>query len=115
MSIYRQSVHDYICACEALLALPALSDHEMQAVEAMMTRLSDQLLSSGERYQPVTGQEEAFVLTKAQVAALQEKWKQQVDPPACEHPALDLGVSDSGHLTGNHHCIECGEIVVRKL
>lgn len=48
MSTYRQSVHDYIRACEALLASPDLSDHEMQAVEAMMNRLSDGLLPSGE-------------------------------------------------------------------
>ena len=48
MSTYRQSVHDYIRACEALLATSDLSDHELQAVEAMTTRLSDELLSSGE-------------------------------------------------------------------
>jgi hypothetical protein len=48
MSIYRQSVHDYIRACEALLATADLSDHEIQAVETMMTRLSDELLSAGE-------------------------------------------------------------------
>ena len=52
MSIYRQSVHDYIRACEALLATPDLSGHEMQAVEEMMTRLSDELLSPGEDAAP---------------------------------------------------------------
>ena len=66
MSTYRQSVHDYIRACEALLTSPDLSDHEIQAVEKMMTLLSAELLSSGGRYQTVTIQEEAFVLTKAQ-------------------------------------------------
>ena len=52
MATYRQSVHDYIRACEALLTSSDLSDHEMQAVEAMMTRLSDVLLSSGEDTNP---------------------------------------------------------------
>jgi hypothetical protein len=52
MSIYRHSVHEYLRACEALLASADLSEHEMQAVEAMMTRLSDQLLSSGEETNP---------------------------------------------------------------
>ena len=52
MSIYRQSVHDYIRACEALLDSPDLSGHEMQAVEDMMTRISDELLSSGEDAKP---------------------------------------------------------------
>lgn len=50
--MYRPSVHDYIRACEALIASRDLSDHEMQAVEAMMTRLSDALLSSGEDTNP---------------------------------------------------------------
>jgi len=48
LSRYRQTVHDYIAACEALLASPELSDHEMQAVEAMMGRPSDALRSAGE-------------------------------------------------------------------
>lgn len=48
MSTYRQSVHDYIRTCKALLATSDLSDHEMQAVEEMTTRLSEELLSAGE-------------------------------------------------------------------
>ena len=48
MPIYRQSVQDYLRACEALLDSPDLSDHEMQAVEEMAARLSDELLSAGE-------------------------------------------------------------------
>ena len=52
MSMYRPSVNDYIRACEALLTSPDLSNHEMEAVEAMMTRLSDALLSSGEDTKP---------------------------------------------------------------
>ena len=52
MSRYRQSVHDYIAACEALLKSGDLSDHEMQAVEAMMGRLSDALRSAGEDTKP---------------------------------------------------------------
>ena len=52
MSRYRQSIHDYIPACEALLKVGDLSDHEMQAVETMMTRLSDALRPSGEDTNP---------------------------------------------------------------
>jgi hypothetical protein len=52
MSRYRQSVHDYIAACEALLKLGELSDHEMLAVETMMTRLSEAVRSSGEETNP---------------------------------------------------------------
>jgi hypothetical protein len=52
MPIYRQSVQDYLRACEALLVTSDLSDHEMQAVEEMVTRLSDGLRSSGEDTNP---------------------------------------------------------------
>jgi hypothetical protein len=52
MSRYRQSVHDYIAACEALLKSGDLSDHEMQAVETMMARLSEALSASGEDSNP---------------------------------------------------------------
>jgi hypothetical protein len=48
MSTYRQSVHDYIRACEVLIKSGDLSEHELQAVEDMARRLSDELLSSGE-------------------------------------------------------------------
>ena len=52
MSNYRQSVRDYIRACEALLNSPNLSDHEQQAVEDMSRRLSKELLSSGDETGP---------------------------------------------------------------
>ena len=52
MSGYRHSVHEYLRTCEALLAMSDLSEHEMEAVEAMMTRLSTELLSSGEDTNP---------------------------------------------------------------
>jgi len=52
MSRYRQSVHDYIAACEALLKVGDLSDHEMLAVETMMPRLYEALLASGEDSNP---------------------------------------------------------------
>ena len=53
-------------------------------------------------------------MRKEQAAELQAKWNQQGDPPACAHPNLELEVSDSGYLTGNHHCIDCGETVAKK-
>lgn len=48
MSIYRQSVQDYIRACEALLNTDELTDAEIQAIEAMVVRLSEKLLNDGE-------------------------------------------------------------------
>lgn len=52
MSTFRQSVHDYIRACDALLDLSDLSEHEMHAVETMLTRLSDAMLFSGKDSTP---------------------------------------------------------------
>ena len=52
-------------------------------------------------------------MTTTQAAALRVKWKQQVDPPPCEHLNLELELSDSGS-TGNYNCIVCGECVVHK-
>jgi hypothetical protein len=54
-------------------------------------------------------------MTTAEAGALRAKWKQQVDPPACEHPNQELETSESGYLTGNHHCVDCGELVAKKL
>lgn len=48
MATYRQSVRDYIHACEVLLKSPDLSDAEHQAVQDMTHRLSEELNSSGE-------------------------------------------------------------------
>ena len=47
MPDYRQSVREYVRASEALLQTGELSDDEMQAVEEMLNRLSDELLNSG--------------------------------------------------------------------
>jgi hypothetical protein len=54
-------------------------------------------------------------LTKAQAAALQANWKQQVDPPVCEHPNQELEASEGGYLTGDYHCMTCGESIAKKL
>jgi hypothetical protein len=40
VSTYRQSVRDYIRACEDLLNSPDLSDYELERVEDMARRLS---------------------------------------------------------------------------
>ena len=45
---YRQSVRDYIRACEALLQSPDLSDHEHDVVQDMTRRLSEELRPSEE-------------------------------------------------------------------
>jgi hypothetical protein len=54
-------------------------------------------------------------MTVTQVAALRAKWKQRVDPRSCAHLNLELEGNDDAYLTGNHHCIECGESVAKKL
>lgn len=48
MSIYRQSVQDYIRVCEALLHTDELTDAEIQARVVMVVRLSEKLLNNGE-------------------------------------------------------------------
>jgi len=50
-------------------------------------------------------------MTKAQAAALQEKWKQSPDPPACEHLHQEMDNTDNAYVTGNYHCLSCGEFV----
>ena len=52
MPDHRQSVREYVRASEALLQAGELSDHEMQAVEEMVNRLSDELLTSGNDGKP---------------------------------------------------------------
>lgn len=47
MSAYRQSVQDYIRACQALLRTKALSDAEVETIEVMVIRLSETLLNNG--------------------------------------------------------------------
>lgn len=45
-------------------------------------------------------------MTMNEAEVLREKWKQQVDSPACEHPYQELERADSGgDLTGNAHYI----------
>jgi len=47
MSTYRQSVHDYSCA-RSLLNSPDLSDHELQTVQDMVWRISEEICFSWE-------------------------------------------------------------------
>ena len=47
MSDHRQSVQDYMRACEALLKLGELSDEEAEAVEEMFGRVADKFLKDG--------------------------------------------------------------------
>ncbi|NWF74419.1 MAG: hypothetical protein HXY51_15460 [Nitrospirae bacterium] len=47
MSTYRQSVSEYILACEALLNSSALSEHEQEVVEEMTRRILEELLPAG--------------------------------------------------------------------
>ena len=47
MSTYRQSVHDYIRACEALLNSSELSEDEQEVVEEMTHRILEERFSAG--------------------------------------------------------------------
>ena len=51
-------------------------------------------------------------LTKVQAADLQAIWI-ELGSPLCEHRRIDLERSEDGYLTGNYHCRECGETIVR--
>ena len=46
MPDHRRSVREYVRASQALLQAGELSDYEMQAVEEMLNRLSENLLNS---------------------------------------------------------------------
>ena len=46
MSTHRQSVREYMQASETLLKANDLSDEEMEAVQEMLNRISDKLLTS---------------------------------------------------------------------
>jgi hypothetical protein len=52
-------------------------------------------------------------MTTTQAAELRVKWKQQPNPPKCEHLNLELEWSEGGYRTGNYNCIVCGENVVK--
>ena len=43
MALPRQSVREYVQACDALIQLGDLTDHEMQLVDEMLSRLSERL------------------------------------------------------------------------
>lgn len=58
---------------------------------------------------------EGHVMTKAEAAAIQAKWQEQVDPPVCEHPNQELEANETGYLTGNYYCTDCGQPIARKL
>ena len=48
MSVYRQSVREYLRATEALLKREDLSDAEIQAIAQVLNHLSEKLLNEGE-------------------------------------------------------------------
>ena len=48
MPTYRQSIRDYIHACEILLQVPDLSVAEQEAVETMIGRLKENLGSGND-------------------------------------------------------------------
>ena len=55
-------------------------------------------------------------MTKAQATILQAKWREQKDLlPPCEHRNQEMEHSESGYLTGNYHCTDCGEHLLKKV
>lgn len=52
MSTHRPSVREYMLASEALLNMADLSDTEMEAVQEMLNRISEKLLTSEQDGQP---------------------------------------------------------------
>jgi hypothetical protein len=52
VSIYRQSVNEYIRACEALLKSSDLSDHEQQVVEDTTRRMSEEMVPPDSSWTP---------------------------------------------------------------
>jgi transcription elongation factor Elf1 len=50
-------------------------------------------------------------MTKAKAEALREKWKQQANPPACEHLIQEEVVNADGKSTGYYVCNLCGQSV----
>jgi hypothetical protein len=57
-----------------------------------------------------TGQWGVDIMTKAQAAALREKWAEGDNPP-CRHLHLELEHNNDDYLTDNYHCTACGELV----
>ena len=50
-------------------------------------------------------------MTRAQAAAVQDKWKQLPDPPLCEHLHQQMDNNENGYVIGYYHCLDCGEPV----
>ncbi len=50
------------------------------------------------------------IMTKAQAAALREKWAEGENLP-CRHLHLELEHNNDDYLTDNYHCTACGELV----
>ena len=47
MSKYRQIIHEYMSVSEDLLKIDDLTDHEKEAVQAMLVRLGENLRVTG--------------------------------------------------------------------
>ncbi|MGH7183799.1 MAG: hypothetical protein ACREJN_17735 [Nitrospiraceae bacterium] len=52
-------------------------------------------------------------MTTSQAADLRMKWKRRTNPPNCMHLAVELETTETGYLTGDFHCIVCGELLVK--
>ena len=52
-------------------------------------------------------------MTWAQACALPKTTRQDVESLPCEHQHLKLEESDDGYLTGDYHCLACGNAMPR--
>jgi hypothetical protein len=55
------------------------------------------------------------LMTHAQLVALRDKWQLRGDSVKCHHPNLELESHDDGYVTGQYHCLACGESVIKAL
>ena len=52
-------------------------------------------------------------MTDNEAQTLRETW-QWWGNEACDHPKLELELNDSGYLTGDYYCTDCGQSVGKK-
>ena len=92
----RQSFWDCMHASEALLKTDELSEDEMQAIEQMLDRLSEKLLSDPQLQKPRP----------------QRPLQKIRRPDHCSHRRLLDDVLDAdGQPTNLVYCLECGAIM----
>lgn len=52
-------------------------------------------------------------MTKARAIELREEWNQRVDRRPCQHRNHEIERGEGGIVKITHHCLECGQAVLR--